>query len=324
MFARRLEIPHRDKEYRTPMLVPSFSSKGFQDIDPIMAFMEEIITDQILISAYDLHYQNIVVPSEFAELMFLDSGGYEAAKREDLADLGYGDYEPEPWDEAMLHGVLAKWPQDRPTVAVSYDHPRRREKVSMQIDAANALFVEFPSLIKEILLKPETRTQRLLQIDSIIGQIDKLGDFDIVGVTERELGSCIIDRMTAIARLRRAMDAAEIIKPIHVFGSLDPVTSPLYFLSGADIFDGLSWLRFSYMDGFAVYRQIYGALKLGIRERESRVVLRSYASNIYYLTDLRTQMERYVLTGDFDQFKHHATFFRETVTDLQVKLSEVK
>ncbi len=49
--------------------------------------------------------------------------------------------------------------------------------------------------------------------------------------------------MQNIAKLRKALDKAGLNIPLHVFGSLDTVTTPLYFLAGADIFDGLTWLR---------------------------------------------------------------------------------
>ena len=324
MLARRLQIQHDAGPFWTPMLVPALSSKGFQEIDKIVGFMEEIITDQLLISAYDLHHGHMAVPAEFAELTFLDSGGYEASIERDLADLGYGEHVPKRWDKTMLDGVFSSWPKDRPTVVVSYDHPSLRRAVPDQVAVAVELFEGYPGFITEILLKPETRKQKLVQLDSIVEQVRKLGQFDIVGLTEKELGGSIIERMTAIAKLRRAMDAAGVIRPIHVFGSLDPVSSPLYFLAGADIFDGLSWLRLAYMNGLAVYRQNFGALTFGVREHERSVALRSYASNIYYLADLRAQMEKYVLTGDFDQFKDHASFFRDQVTDLEVKLGEEK
>ena len=73
-----------------------------------------------------------------------------------------------------------------------------------------------------------------------------LRTFDIVGVTEREIGESIHDRLVNIARLRKSLNAAEVTIPIHVFGGLDPLLTPLYFAAGAEIFDGLGWLRYAY------------------------------------------------------------------------------
>ena len=76
---------------RTPLLVPSFSSKGFPDVAKIIKTTEEVIEGATLVSAYDMHYERINPPFDFASLIFLDSGGYEASKDTDLSELG--DYE---------------------------------------------------------------------------------------------------------------------------------------------------------------------------------------------------------------------------------------
>ena len=82
MLARRraLRLNGREVE-RTPLLVPSFSSKGFPDVRKIIEYSSEIIEGPMLVSAYDLHYKAIEPPFDFASFLFLDSGGYEASKR---------------------------------------------------------------------------------------------------------------------------------------------------------------------------------------------------------------------------------------------------
>src|SRR4051812_2740879 len=72
----------------TPILVPSFSSKGFPDIADLVVSASEIITDTCLVSAYDVHYKQIETDVSFAEFVFLDSGGYESSKDFELSDLG--------------------------------------------------------------------------------------------------------------------------------------------------------------------------------------------------------------------------------------------
>ena len=39
---------------RTPLLLPSFSCKGFPDVKEILKFSEELIDSEMLISAYDM------------------------------------------------------------------------------------------------------------------------------------------------------------------------------------------------------------------------------------------------------------------------------
>lgn len=54
MFARRSKI-HMGSQVvaETPLMLPSFSSKGFPQIAKIMKLMGEFITGPILVSAYD-------------------------------------------------------------------------------------------------------------------------------------------------------------------------------------------------------------------------------------------------------------------------------
>ena len=60
----------------TPLLLPSFSSKGFPKVAATLKAMEEYISEEVLISADDLHYLLIRPPFDFASTIFLDSGGY--------------------------------------------------------------------------------------------------------------------------------------------------------------------------------------------------------------------------------------------------------
>jgi hypothetical protein len=77
MLAKRRSLKHNGREIdRTPLLIPSFSSKGFPDIDKIIKYSSELIEGVALISAYDLHYGKIKPPFDFPSLIFLDSGGY--------------------------------------------------------------------------------------------------------------------------------------------------------------------------------------------------------------------------------------------------------
>jgi hypothetical protein len=66
MLAKRrvLKIDGQEIE-RTPLLISSFSSKGFPDVDKIVKYCSELIDGATSVSAYDLHYANIVPPLDF-------------------------------------------------------------------------------------------------------------------------------------------------------------------------------------------------------------------------------------------------------------------
>jgi len=65
--------------------------------------------------------------------------------------------------------------------------------------------------------------------------------FEILGIAEREMGATIVDRVRLLRDLRRAMDGEGVVRPIHIFGTDDPLSILLYAAAGADLFDGLGW-----------------------------------------------------------------------------------
>lgn len=305
---------------RTPLLIPSFSSKGFPKLKKIVEYSSELIEGATLISAYDLHYDYITPPFDFPSLIFLDSGGYEASKDADLSDFGEHEHVPKAWTQAMHEEQLALWEPSVPSVLISYDHPKARLPVAEQIARAKAMAPGRDGFLREILLKPETVDQRFLQMAAIVQNVHGLADFDVIGVTEKEVGSSIFDRMKNIAVLRRALEKAGLETPIHVFGSLDTVTTPMYFLAGADIFDGLTWLRFAFHEGHTIYKQNYGAFKLGMNTKSDVIDGRCWNANYSYVRELELEMRRYLNNADFGVFKYHQELFKSA---LQSVLEEV-
>jgi hypothetical protein len=310
---RRSLILNGEEIERTPLLIPSFSSKGFPDAQKIIEYSSEIIDGVTLVSAYDIYYGKITPPFDFPSLIFLDSGGYEAAKEAELSDFGDKEHVPKPWSQEMHEAVLAKWQPAVPSVLISYDHPKERLSIKKQIARARAMAPGRNGFIRELLLKPETEAQMLLQLPSILQNIHGLADFDVIGFTEKEIGNSIFKRMENIARLRKALTKAGLDTPLHVFGSLDTVTTPLYFLAGADIFDGLTWLRFAFHDGQTVYKHNYGATELGVKTPAHVIDGRSWNSNYYYLKEMELEMRGFLKENDFGSFKHHRDLFKGTL-----------
>lgn len=295
---------------RTPLLVPSFSSKGFPDVKKIIASCSELIEGVTLISAYDLHYQKIVPPFDFPSLIFLDSGGYEASKDIELSDFGDKDHHPKEWTQEMYAAVIATWQPAVPSVLISYDHPKERVGFAGQIERARSMASGRTDVMRELLLKPETTTQGFLKMDNLLPHVHRLADFDVIGITEKEIGDSLLDRMKNIAKLRRALTKAGIEVPIHVFGSLDTISTPMYFIAGADIFDGLTWLRFAFHDGLTIYKHNFGALQFGVSTKTIMVDARCWHQNYYYMSELQLEMRRFLTNNDFGSFKHHGEMFK--------------
>jgi len=290
----------------------------------------------VLVSAYDFYHKNIETIPSYAELVFLDSGGYECSEQSDFSETGYvgarskarSDKKKrrENWNEGMYLETLRKWPSgiaNCHTVMISYDHPDHRQSTPKQIVQAHGTLDTRDDVLKEILLKPETPQAEYLNIDAVLDHIEGLKLFDIVGVTEKELGTSVLERMCNIVRMRLAMERKGFTRPLHVFGSLDTISTPLYFVSGADIFDGLTWLRYSYIDGLTVYWQNYGAREY-LNSKTQTVLRKNMVDNLYHLIVMRQQMTRYLADEDFDHFEQNAAVIRKGYQDLQSSLSSMR
>lgn len=327
-------------ERQTPMIVPSFSSRGFPDVKKIVVGAREYVTEQLLISAYDISRKRILPGGwDFADLVFVDSGGYEFGEEMDLSDYKMepngvrrgADGKKETWTTDDHEETLKNWKFPKSTVLISYDNPRKRVKFRTQINRARRLFKQYPYAASDILIKAEKKTSSsdpssgFVCSDGIRPFADDLVSFDIVGVTEKELGRSVRERMLNIHKIRTILDEKKPGVPIHVFGSLDPISSHLYFLSGADIFDGLTWLRFAYHKelGMAVYRHNYAAEFYAHSLPESSINIRIHQSNHNYLVEMQTQMETYLNDRDLSVFGQHADLFRRCLAELRVQAGEV-
>ncbi len=314
---------------QTPLLVPSLSSKGFGtsesgalEAGTLLEVAREFVTDAILISAYDVAHGKVPqVEEPFTELLFLDSGGYEISDVQDLSATYFERGGEEPWPRESYLEVLERWPQHVPSVFVSYDHPDVRISLAEQIAAAHQDLESYRSQWRCLLVKPSTKRQKYVQLDEVEAAVEDLVDFDIVGFTEKELGNSLLDRMTNLARIKaRLNEVSENAPPIHVFGALDPQTVVLLYMAGAEIFDGLTWLRYGYADGVAIDYQNHGAREFGVRERADTVKLRTLTENYYYLRTLEDKLRRFRLDFDWSRWGSDAQFFKDAWETLRGRI----
>lgn len=305
---RELKFPNGES-LRTPLVVPSFSSR-VADIHKIFRASEEFLDGPYLVSAFDIANGHLKPPFDFAGAVFLDSGGYEIGLGSDLSDVSSEPTgKPSDWTAEQHRAVLDSWSAHVPTVAITYDHPLVRIPISEQIQRAKALAIP-PGSARELLIKPETRDQNFIKIDSLVAQVRHLQPFQLVGVTEKEIGNSVFERMVNIARLRLELRRTNQLIPIHVFGSLDTITTLFYFIAGADVFDGLTWLRYAFKDGHTVYRQDYGIGEFGIATKSPKVEALCWSKNHSYMKDMELEMRRFLNAYDFGSYKYHGDALR--------------
>ncbi len=172
MLARSSVLRHPSgSTVRTPLLVPSFSSKGFghapgggSGVGHIWTIAQEYLTDCMLISAYDIFHKNIEQPqSAVAELTIVDSGGYETSPTHDLSTVYLDPVDDVQWPLDSVVSVYDKWSDHIPAVFVSHDHYKMRHSLSEQVARARELFAKYPSHLHCLLVKPETKDQKFIQ-----------------------------------------------------------------------------------------------------------------------------------------------------------------
>ncbi|MGQ0568983.1 MAG: hypothetical protein ACT4P5_05520, partial [Armatimonadota bacterium] len=211
------------------------------------------------------HAPNQPLPERYlkkAGLVFIDSGGYELISDFDSTELKPFGYVPKNGyglDQYLqvLH-KLSSHQKPLPLVIANFDHGTRGQPLPQQIRSARSIFDRFRNCATSFILRPWTRTSEYVDPGNLSDRdIADLAGFDIIGVPEKDLGRDLVVRLSRIARLRRRLNQAEIHTPIQIWGGLDPLTTPLLYFAGAEIFDGVSWLRYAYTRGVAVCRESY-------------------------------------------------------------------
>lgn len=242
----------------TPLIIPSFSSRGFPDLKYIYEQTKDYITDVSLVSAYDLYHQYLEAEIYSSDLVFIDSGGYETQKIQSTSNLDdiyacKNSYSVKSWNLDLHKTILKQLEPNSQFVFVSYDNWDNPKSTIDQIESARELFADFPEAASNFLYKPESRGSRYIDISELLKYVEKLDSFSILGITEKELGGSILERCQNLLKIRSALNEKGTSIPIHIFGCLDPGLIIAYFLCGADIFDGLAWLRYVFKEGLALY-----------------------------------------------------------------------
>ena len=115
MLARAGSFRHRlGGTVDLPLLVPSFTSKGFRtyrpadrttplsQVDRALEIVRGSLQESLLLSAYDLHHGHFDRPERDlagASLVFIDSGGYELSPVPDAFDGRFFEYRPKEFGD---------------------------------------------------------------------------------------------------------------------------------------------------------------------------------------------------------------------------------
>lgn len=284
----------------TPILIPSFSSKGFPHVKDLHNYLKHKLTEASLVSTYDLHYGNLEIDQIYeSDIIFVDSGGYERNREHDVSDI-YGTlHSPKEWNVSLYEEQASKLKSITDIVLINYDY-QEPLPMEVQLNRARVNFEKFPDFASDFLCKPTSNEESLINVNDVVQNVNLLAPFDILGFTEKELGHSILERANNIYRIRKALTDAGLDKPIHIFGCLDPLSVVLFFLCGADIFDGLSWLRFSFKNGIPVYMNHYSISNGYWNKHENEVKVLGFSENLCELSQLKYRLEKFLRSSDWD------------------------
>lgn len=286
----------------------------------------------VLFSAFDLHHGTIPVANglfsesgsgdiAFPPLVVVDSGGYETQTDWESGFVPLAEPVPRRYDYEDYAGVIKRLRQRPGLLVVSYDGPDQ-PAASYEHQVAAAFTPDASDLAWNVLLKPPTgRTHAWKELAPVLGGLNTA---TVIGVTVPELGDSLMDRLIALWQLRELLDRAGITAPIHVFGCLDPLLTPLYFAFGGELFDGLSWLRYAYHRGMSVHMD--QAALLDDQLDQDPAYLRAYRllANLQYLEESQAKMRMYAASpeSDFELFGEHSVAMRAVYEQVQTRIRQ--
>ena len=329
-----------------PLLVPSFSSKGFRyftektktgkitlsetttALESLAGFLEE----SFLLSAFDIHhghFREYKTSLSNSALIFYDSGAYELSDEFDSSEpkiTSVRDLDFEKSDYLSVLKDTYSSHAEYPLVVANFDWETRQKPFIEQIHAARKLFADFPKWSSNLILKPQTPRGSVVRIRDVVPIIEELREFDVIGVTEKELGKNLKDRLQRLAKLRLALSDHGISNPIHVWGGLDPLVTPLYYFAGADIFDGVSWLRYAYHNGVAVNRESSPILSGSITTPYDHVVALTRHQNLVVLQGLSMSLRSFANspTPNFKFFASQAKPLKKAYENMSTLIPRIK
>lgn len=279
----------------TPLIVPSFSSCGFPHVADIYNLMKDKLYGVCLVSALDMAAHRIPTDvTDEVNLVLIDSGMYEArntqSRQVDDGRLSAnGD-----WARGEYLEIAGRIDPGANVTLVNYDGSESMERQIMQ---ALEDFSRAPQAASDFLVKPESPAQ-LVNVARLAQHTVELEQFNVVGITAREAGYSLAQRCSTIVMLRNVLEDASLKLPIHVFGAITPLEVLTFSSCGADIFDGLSWLRWRFSEnGSAPIEE--AAFDVGVSSlTDFELQAKEWLSNLRHLYLLQASLRQYSLSND--------------------------
>lgn len=284
----------------TPKLVPSYSSVCTIHYKPIKPMkLKDLYENTIenaphtsLISAYDISNEKLDKEKIWSsDIVFIDSGKYESMI---FSENQEGENN---WSMKNYMDTIKKLKPSCDICLINYDINKNLDK---QISVANECFKNYNNYVHDFLIKPEDSNHNNWNFDKMEELSNKINSFDIIGITEKELGDRLSQRCKNLLRFRELLDDK---KPIHIFGCLDLISVILYFFCGADIFDGTSWMRYFYRNGYAIYLKQYDLITESWSNKCYLNEIQAIKDNLIEKMRFEDRLEQFINSYDFKKLQ---------------------
>ena len=318
--------PHADirriskLQVSTPLIAPSFSSRGFPYISNIWKEFEHKLYGVCLVSAFDIAQKRI--PADVADnvnIVFIDSGLYETSEDHGVGKLPTARRAGE-WHRSKYHETTRDIDYKGNVILVNYDEIKELDK---QIESSSDDFSQAPQAVADFLIKPEALDEEV-NMPKLIQHTDALREFGIIGISAREVGNSFLSRCRSVTTLRNILNDAGLDTPIHVFGAINPYEVLTYFLCGADIFDGLNWLRLAFRRhaSLPVEETAMEDMKWNLTDLD--LLSEEWTRNLNTLYQLQESLHTYGASGNLESLEEDFPLASQAVHVAEIAGAEIR
>ena len=292
-------------DHNLPLFVYSYSSRGFPDVIERMRHSFSYVPSY-LISLYDYVY---VIPQDLIKvdderIRIWDSGGYETRQDEDYSAVYPAPSGSKTWSKADYVDSAKRIPWNGYDILASYDSHSQGVALHQQIKQALELFDKVNGeYFRDLVVHLSDGSDPAPLMDTLRLYVD---EFHILGLIEKEIAPSWVHGAWFIHQVRTALSALSPNRyiPIHIFGCFDPKTVIRFVMAGADIFDGLTWMRYLFLDRSTLYkREVEYTVGVGQLVSAGNVELSIMIHNIEEMEHLRSDIIYAISVGDMSDFE---------------------
>ena len=275
-------------------------------------------TPATLVSAYDLVERNNKdykkLKSELKKykaaggFVLIDSGNYERSRLND-----------ESWQPADLEEALKDITYDWAFCFDALKPHNNHDKAVNQVVSAVKRDQKFSSApVFPIVHAQQTKKGEYIldNLPNLIVDIATQLQPTIIAIPERELGDGIVKRVKTVQEIRSALGKLPFYQPIHLLGTGNPLTIPLFVAAGADTFDGLEWCRmvvdrkehrlnhFQHFDFFTYQTELADSIvaREALHDKEVNFFAKVIFHNLDYYTDFMCKLRSELADGNVRSF----------------------